>query len=411
MNSKGRILAACSGNPVDHVPLTTWSFGVKAPPGLRWRNSKGDEIVHWYTSRLEHIHTLPQPWDLEDDFKRAAAWLSLGIDDVLDISVPWSTAPGVTWQDTVANEGHPPSPAAVRDYQTPSGTLRHIVRLTGEESGQGWPIQPGKAVLFEDMNIPRAVKQLISRPEEIPAIRHLYRAPDRPARDWFAARMDLMQTFAETHGVAVQAWSAFGMDAAVWMAGAVGAVMMAIDEPQAFGHLMDIIAECDYGRTELAAAHPGVDIIAQRGWYSSTDFWSPKLFNQFVFPHLKELCALAHRNGKKFAYVMTTGVEKLGPRLAEAGVDVLYFVDPLQDHLSLETTRDLLGGQMTLVGGINVLTLGRSDKNAITDGVQRAMDTLGPTGRFILHPVDSLFPDTPWGGIEIMITAWKSYCS
>jgi len=31
---------------------------------------------------------LPQTWTLEDDFKRVLAWLSLGIDDVLDVSVP-----------------------------------------------------------------------------------------------------------------------------------------------------------------------------------------------------------------------------------------------------------------------------------------------------------------------------------
>jgi len=36
--------------------------------------------------RLDHIHTLPQPWDVSQDFKRVEAWLSLGIDDVLDVS-------------------------------------------------------------------------------------------------------------------------------------------------------------------------------------------------------------------------------------------------------------------------------------------------------------------------------------
>ena len=37
------------------------------------------------------------------------------------------------------------------------------------------------------------------------------------------------------------------------------------------------------------------------------------------------------------------------------------------------------------------------------------MDVLGPTNRFILHPVDAIFPDTPWSGIEAMIEAWKEY--
>jgi uroporphyrinogen-III decarboxylase len=148
-------------------------------------------------------------------------------------------------------------------------------------------------------------------------------------------------------------------------------------------------------------------MVVQRGWYSSTDFWSPKLFDAFVFPHLKELADLTHRHGKKFAYVMTTGVGKLGPRLADAGVDVLYFVDPVQDQLPLEQARDHLASRMTLVGGINTLTLASSDRDHIRDEVRRAMDILGPTNRFILHPVDALFPDTPWSGIEALIQAWR----
>jgi hypothetical protein len=39
--------------------------------------------------------------------------------------------------------------------------------------------------------------------------------------------------------------------------------------------------------------------------------------------------------------------------------------------------------------------------------VRRAVETLAPSGRFILHPVDSLFPDTPWSGVEAMIAAWR----
>ena len=107
---------------------------------------------------------------------------------------------------------------------------------------------------------------------------------------------------------------------------------------------------------------------------------------------------------------MTTGVEILGPRLAEAGVDVLYFVDPIdpvQKGLSLERIRDLLSGSMTLVGGISSITLSNRDYSVIDRDVKHALDVLGPTGRFILHPVDAVFPDTPWESIEKLIEAWK----
>jgi len=196
----------------------------------------------------------------------------------------------------------------------------------------------------------------------------------------------------------------------MWFTGVEGAIMLAMDDPAAFGRLMDVITAADLGRTELAASTAGVDMVVARGWYSSTEFWSPALFDTFVFPHIETLAKAAHAHGKPFAYVMTTGVETLGPRLADAGVDVLYFVDPVQDTITLERARELLSDRMTIVGGVNTVSLNSDTSEQIRDSVRRAMDVLGPTNRFILHPVDALFPDTPWAGIEAMIEAWKEYC-
>jgi len=412
MNCKERILAAWNGQPADYVPLSTWCFGFPAAPQLRWRRG-GREVTYWYSGRLEHIHTLPQPWTVEDDFRRVLAWRLLGVDDVLDVSVPWSTDPEVTHQDTRLPAGAPGGdlqyPVMVREYRTPEGRLSHAVRATGEYQGAGWVVQPGYVPLFEDYNIPRGVKHALGAPAEVPVIKYLYRAPDAEARAWFASRMESVHRFAEDEQVPVQAWSAFGMDGVVWLTGVQGAILMAMDEPAAFGQLVDLVAETDLARTELAAAHPGVDMVVERGWYSSTDFWSPRLFDAFVFPHLKELAAVAHRHGKRFGYTMTTGIKTLGRRLADAGVDVLYFVDPVQDRLPLEIARDLLSDRVTLVGGTNALTLASGDMRRIREEVCRAIEVLGPTRRFILQPVDALFPDTPWESVAQLIAAWKEY--
>lgn len=407
MTSRERILAALGGEPADHVPLTTWSFGFPAPRALKWRTD-GRDVDHWFSMRLEHIHTLPGPWTLEDDFRRVRAWGSLGVDDLLDVSVPWGVDPAVTWTDRRADAGElDPCPVLVREYQTPAGPLRHAVRQTGEEVGPGWVVQPDHVPLIEDYNIPRGVEHAVSGPGDVAKIRHLYNAPDAAGKAWLAERMETVKAFADAEGVAVQAWSAFGMDAVVWFTGTEGAILLAMDAPEAFGELMDIITAADLARTELAAATPGVDIVVDRGWYSSTDFWSPRLFDEFVYGPVAQLAAAAHKHGKKFGYVMTTGVETLGPRLADAGVDVLYFVDPVQDRIDLTVARDLLAGRMTLVGGTNALTLQSGDPRRIRDEVRRAIDVLAPTNRFILHPVDAIFPDTPWEGVETLIDAWK----
>jgi len=357
---------------------------------------------------MEHIHTLPEPWDLEDDFRRVLAWQSLGVDDVLDVSVPWSLDAGVSWQDRrIEPAGEEPHPILVREYRTPSGNLRHAVRKTGEDPGPGWVIQPDHVPLFEDFNIPRGVEHAVRGPEQIPLVRHLYRPPDPAAREAFSQRLSRVGAFAAEHGAAVQAWSAFGLDAVVWMAGVEGAIFLAMDHPDAFERLLEAVTETDYARTVLAAAAPEVDLVVERGWYSSTDLWSPALLDRHLFPRIAALSQAAHRYGKKFAYVMTTGVEALGSRLIDSGVDVLYFVDPVQDALSVERARELFAGRMTLVGGINSTTFAASSPDTIRRDVRRAMAALADTGRFILHPVDALHPDTPWEGMKAVIEAWK----
>lgn len=405
MTSRQRFLAVLQGQRPDHVPLTTWCFGLSAPPELSW-NSDGQSRDYWYSLRMEHLHTTAVPWTLEDDFRRVRAWRSLGVDDVLDVSIPWSMDPEVSYTDSIIPAGQAePYPVLVREYDTPAGRLRHAVRQTDPEP-PGWPIQPNHVPLIEDFNIPRAVEHAVSSPADIPPIRYLFAPPDAAARQWYTERMGQVGALARAEGVAVQAWSAFGMDGVVWLTGTEGAIMLALDQPEAFAELVDLIAVTDYARTELALTSSDVDLVVQRGWYSSTDFWSPALFDRYVFPHLRELSALAHRHGRQLAYVMTTGVEKLGPRLADAGVDLLYFVDPLQDGIDLAWARHHLADRMALVGGLNALTLGH-EPAVIRDEARRALDTLGPTGRFILHPVDALFPDTPWAGVEAMIAAWE----
>jgi hypothetical protein len=330
---------------------------------------------------------------------------------VLDISIPHDINPEVTWKDSLiepgAEGGDPHYPVMEREYTTPAGTLRHAVRRTGEVQGPGWVVQPDHVPLIEDFNIPRGVEHAVSTPADIPVIGHLYRSPGSSIRVWLDDRMESLTAFTRDHGVATQAWTAFGMDGVVWLTGAEGAVLMAMDHPEEFGRLVDIIAEADYGRTELACSHQAVDMVVQRGWYSSTDFWSPRLFDTFVFPRLKELVDLVHRHGKKFAYTMTTGVELLGGRLVDAGVDVLYCIDPVQDSITVERGRELFGDRMTLVGGTNSVSLSSRNEKLIRDEVKHALEVLGPTNRFILQPVDAVFPDTPWESVQIMIDTWK----
>jgi len=408
MNSRERLLTAIRGEKPDHVPLYCWCFGYAPPASLRWQRN-GQDVPYWYTMRLEHIHQLPTPWTLEDDFERVRRWFSLGLDDVLDVSPPWGMHPAVSFRDWQ----EPPTAAEphtllCREYQTPAGSLRHVVRRSDEVVPPGWVVQPPNVPIFEDFNIPRGVRHAVIDMDDLPKVRYLLQDPTADQLAAYRERMAAVKRFAQAEGVLVQGWSAFGIDGVIWLTGVERAVMAAMLEPELAQELVDLMAAFDRRRTEIMLEVGGVDLVVQRGWYSSTDFWSPALFRRLVLPHLRDLVELTHQAGARFAYVMTTGVLEMADLLLQAGVDLLYYVDPVQDQVDLQAIQIKFGGKLAVAGGVNSgVTLAHGSEQEIRQAVQTAMTTLGDKGGFILSPVDALFPDTPWSSVQAMIDAWR----
>ncbi len=407
MTSRERLMTAIDHKKPDHVPMLCWCFGLAVPPHLRWQR-EGRDVLHWYTMRLEHIHTLPEPWRAEDDFERVRRWFSLGLDDTLEVSPPWGVHPDVRIRDwrepPTARE---PYSVLCRAYETPAGTLMHRVRRTDEEIGPGWVIQPDHVPLIEDFNIPRGVKHAVAGPEDLPRLRYLLQDPGPEQVAAYRKRMERVRSFAREQGVLVQGWSAFGLDLAAWLCGVDPMLTMATSEPGQFEELISIIDGFDERRTRMMLEVGGVDMVVRRGWYSSTDFWSPALFRRFLLPGLKRLVALAHGASARFAYTMTTGALPMADVLLESGIDLLYYIDPAVDKSDLSAVKRKFSGAIALAGGVSsALTLAAGSKDDIRNAVHKAVSALGPDN-FILAPVDALFPDTPWASLEVMMEAWR----
>lgn len=407
MNSHERMLASIRHQQPDHVPMYCWCFGCAAPAHLRWQR-RGREVPHWYTMRLEHIHTLPEPWSVEDEFERVQRWFSLGVDDVLEVSLPPGADPDVRirdWQEPpTANE---PYWLLCREYQTPAGYIRHIVRRTDEKFEPGWVVQPHHVPLIEDMNIPRTAKPLVTGPEDLRKLRYLLRAANDEQLNAYRARMQVVRRFADEHGVLIQGWGPIGIDASVYLCGLESAVMAAMSEPGFFQAFLDIVSDFDLRTAQMMLDVGGVNLIVQRGWFGATDFWSPTLFRKFVVPSLKKLTRLVHQAGALMGYTMTRGAPSLADDLVDAGVDLLYYVDPTQDSSDLAEVKRKFKGRIALVGGVDSPTiLKEGPREKIREAVHDAVRTLGPSA-FVLAPVDALFPDTPWSNVETMIEAWK----
>jgi uroporphyrinogen-III decarboxylase len=216
-----------------------------------------------------------------------------------------------------------------------------------------------------------------------------------------------VRRFADEHGIMVQGWSEFGIDLVVWLCGVEYTVMAAMTEPEIFRELFEIVSAFDQRRTEMMLDVGGVDVVVRRGWYGSTDFWSPALFHDFLLPGLKKAVRLAHQAGARFAYTMTTGAMSMADHLLASGIDVLYYVDPMQEKADLAHLKAKFRDRIAVAGGVSsAVTLHGASREEIRQAVRDAACKLGPSG-FILAPVDALFPDTPWGSLEAMIEAWR----
>ena len=152
----------------------------------------------------------------------------------------------------------------------------------------------------------------------------------------------------------------------------------------------------------------------RRGWYESTDFWSPDLYRKFLAGPLRKQIQVVHEAGVKMTYVMNSGAMPLLPIFRELGFDVLSNIDPLAPGTDATRIKAEIGDQICLCGGVNnTHVLEEGSEADVERAVRDAIDTLGPGTGFILAPGDSPgFADgtdqaTVRRNIAAMIQAWQ----
>jgi uroporphyrinogen-III decarboxylase len=113
---------------------------------------------------------------------------------------------------------------------------------------------------------------------------------------------------------------------------------------------------------------------------------SPRHWREFVFPHLKNVCAELHRYGPGVRiYCHICGnVLPILEGLVEAGLDCIAPLDPL-GGFSVGQARRIVGDQMVLMGGVNTLSFVQSSPAEIHAEALRCIQQGEVNGgRFIL---------------------------
>lgn len=384
LSSRERMLTALRYQQPDYVPLIFNAFGFQPPPHLAWSNP----------------------------IEEAQRWLSIGVDATLAVSPPLMFHPEVEvreWKERVPGERRP---LMVKEYHTPAGVARQEVYSTEDWVSADWPTHQGSdrgIALFDDYNVARSRKFLIETEEDLEKLKYLLYPPSDEAITRFRTEAEALARHAEELGILLEGNGSSGTDAVTWLCGVEGMVFMAMDRPEMFHALLDIIHEWDKRNVELVLDTP-VDLVNRRGWYEGTAFWSPALYREFFQPRFKELTDAVHQAERLMGYKLSTGFMPLLDTFVEIGYDAHYYIDPVMGGADVDFCKiqSIFENKVAVIGGVNsAVTLESGSREEIRQAVFDAIEILGPGGGLILTPVDCISASTPWKSIEILIEAWK----
>ena len=358
MSSRERLQAAIEHRPVDRVPLCF------------------EGICHGSVVPIDRQY--PDPLD------RARYYLSLGVDHAVNVAPPVVSALGCEtrqWEEALDRGGI----ALVKEYVTPAGSLRQRVRRTADYGHTEVP-------LFSDHHVPptRSLQYLVSGMGDLSALEHILRLPQASELGPFVERTRAARRFCDRHDLLL-AGSVPGVgDPLMWLSGIEPVLLAAIDDPAFLEAYVAVVARWSLGLVELLV-QAGVDVIVRRGWYESTDFWSPDLYRRFLAPPLEAETRLAHQAGARLSYVMNTGAMPLLPVFADMGFDVLSNLDPQGPGTDLGVIKRRLGDHICLCGGVNnTHVLEQGAEAEVESAVLEALHTLSAGSGFILAPGDSV---------------------
>lgn len=386
MTSRERMLAALENRDVDYLPCSFMIFAA-----LRSRCDSDEEFVRRQVEMgLDPV--IP-----------TATWASTRGQEHRDLpGIPMRYPPEVEVRQWREERDDAPD-ILHKEYVTPDGTLTTEVLATPD-----WPY-PNHVPLCDDYLVPRATKFPIEGPEHLPALRHLLAPPQPQELAFFHENAARARALAEELELLVTGGMGVAMDAMGWLCGMQEGIFHAMDRPEMIDELAGIIHEWNLARMREVLA-TGVDIFVHRAWYEGTDFWSPPMYQRFIFPYLKEAVEITHDAGAKFAYINTSGTMGILDYLLAAGVDVLIGVDPVEGmQTDMQAMRERTGDRMALWGGVNgFVTVEMGADEEIRDAVREAIATLGPRG-FILSPVDNICDESDQASqrVDTFIEAWR----
>ncbi len=376
MTSKQRLMAAIHHQEADLVPVSprihVWlkdNYGCNC-----WLHSLhlGAEFDY------DPLIYLPSP------YKNHVGELTASCEDLSDVKVELHV------------ERHPDHTEISRVIHTPAGRLSD--RLTQHKPGAGYGSDPN----------PHWHERLVKGPEDLPKLHYLL---PRPAADRYSDITAIQEEVGERGLVNLYINSALDHQAG-WCMEIDDFMVACIQQPDFIHDLLRIFQDHTLAETK-AALEAGVEVIYTPWYFASLSAgWSPRMYQTFFLPLVKEHAGLIHAMGGLYHYYDDGACTKILPWLAEAEVDILSTVPaPPAGDVDLRSAKKICGDRICLNGNIDLIhVIANGTPELIEEKVREAISAAAPGGGFILGTSDSI-RDAPRVNVEAFFQAARRFGS
>jgi uroporphyrinogen decarboxylase len=133
---------------------------------------------------------------------------------------------------------------------------------------------------------------------------------------------------------------------------------------------------------------------------------SPKMFDRFAAPYIKEAIDFLHKNNYSAALHICGKTRKIIENMVQTGADTISI-----DRVELSLVRDIVNGRATIVGNIDVTDeMLYGPKERIFDACKNAMEIMkNYKGKFILATGCDISPKANWENVDAMMEFARNY--
>ena len=204
-----------------------------------------------------------------------------------------------------------------------------------------------------------------------------------------------------------------GCDAMAWLSGFEKVMILSLTKPELIKEYVRIIHEWNLKQIEVYLDVTQADLIIRRGWYETTEFWTPAVYREIIAPTLRREAELVHQAGRKYGYIITSAFVPLLEDILSSGIDVLIGLDPKEGKgtdLNLVKSKFRDAGRALWGGVSGPLSVEIATGEETEEAVCQALDILGRGGGFILSPVDNVreHTETAWQNTHRIIDTWTA---